>query len=203
MSGRRGRRRGYPSPIGAIVRGAVAGAAGTAAMDAAKYAQYRRGGGAQPFGAWETSEGLDDWESAPAPANVAKRLVEGLTQHELKAGKARLANNATHWGTGVGWGAAYGVLAGSLPSRKIRHGLLWGTVVWASSYVVLPVLGLYEPIWEYDAATLAKDLGAHLVYGVTSAAVFRVLAGPGPGLTGGPTGGLTRGLTGGRAQDVD
>jgi hypothetical protein len=152
-------------------------------MDTAQYVQYRLGGGTQPFAAWETSEGLHDWESAPAPAKVAKRLIEGLTQRELKADDARLANNATHWATGIGWGAAYGVLAGSLPARKVRYGLLWGTVVWASSYVVLPALGLYKPIWEYDATTLAKDLSIHLAYGVTTAAAFRLLAGPadGPG----------------------
>jgi hypothetical protein len=147
-------------------------------MDTAQYVQYRLGGGTQPFAAWETSEGLQDWESAPAPAKVAKRLIEGVTQQELKADKARLANNATHWATGIGWGAAYGVLAGSLPARKVRYGLLWGTVVWASSYVVLPALGLYKPIWEYDATTLAKDLSIHLVYGVTTATAFRLLAGP-------------------------
>ena len=177
------RRRRCITPLGAVVRGAVAGAAGTAAMDTAQYVQYRLGGGTVPFAPWETSKGLDNWESAPAPAKAAKRLIEGLTQRELKADKARLANNATHWATGIGWGAAYGVLAGSLPARKVRYGLLWGTVVWASSYAVLPALGLYKPIWEYDATTLAKDLGVHLVYGVTTAAAFRVLAGPagGPG----------------------
>ena len=88
--GLRKRRTRCLSPLGAIVRGAIAGAAGTAAMDAAQYAQYRRGGGTQQFGAWETSEGLDDWESAPAPAKLAKRVFEGVAQRELKPGKARL-----------------------------------------------------------------------------------------------------------------
>jgi hypothetical protein len=37
---------------------------------------------------------------------------------------------------------------------------------------VLPAAGLYEPIWKYDRKTLAKDLSAHLVYGVITAAVF-------------------------------
>jgi hypothetical protein len=41
---------------------------------------------------------------------------------------------------------------------------------------VLPRLGLYKPIWEYDRTTLAKDLSAHLVFGVTTAATFRVLS---------------------------
>ncbi|HKN50648.1 MAG TPA: hypothetical protein VJ010_10525 [Actinomycetota bacterium] len=176
--GRGERRKRCRSPLGAIVRGAIAGAAGTAAMDGAQYAQYRRGGGTRPFVAWETSEGLDDWDSAPAPAKLAKRLFEGMAQRELKPDKARLANNATHWATGIGWGAAYGVLAGSLGTRRVRYGLLWGAIVWASSYVVLPAFGLYKPIWEYDAPTLAKDLSIHLAYGVTTAAAFRVLAGP-------------------------
>jgi len=145
-------------------------------MDGAQYAHYHRGGGTQPFVPWETSEGLDDWDSAPAPAKLAKRLLEGVAQRELKPDKARLANNATHWATGIGWGAAYGVLAGSLGTRRVRYGLLWGAIVWASSYVVLPALGLYKPIWEYDAKTLARDLGVHLAYGLATAAAFRALA---------------------------
>ena len=170
--GRGERRARCLSPLGAILRGALAGAAGTAAMDGAQYAQYRRGGGTQPFAAWESSEGLDDWDAAPAPARLAKRLFEGVAQRELKPDKARLANNATHWAAGIGWGAAYGVLAGSLGTRRVRNGLLWGMVVWASSYVVLPAFGLYKPIWEYDTKTLAGDLTAHLGYGAGTGTTF-------------------------------
>lgn len=42
--------------------------------------------------------------------------------------------------------------------------------VWAGGYVVLPQLGVYEPIWKYDLATLRKDLGAHLAFGTATAA---------------------------------
>jgi hypothetical protein len=42
---------------------------------------------------------------------------------------------------------------------------------------VLPAAGLYKPIWEYDARVLAKDLRAHLLYGLTTAAVFRLTTG--------------------------
>jgi hypothetical protein len=44
--------------------------------------------------------------------------------------------------------------------------------VWISDYVILPLAGLYKPMWEYDAPTLAQDLGGHLVYGVTAAVAF-------------------------------
>ena len=45
----------------------------------------------------------------------------------------------------------------------------------ASSYAVLPLAKLYKPIWEYDRKTLAKDLSAHLAYGLATAAAFRLL----------------------------
>jgi hypothetical protein len=35
---------------------------------------------------------------------------------------------------------------------------------------------IYQPIWDYDAKTLAKDLSAHLVYGITAGTVVATLA---------------------------
>ena len=93
------------SPLGAVVRGAVAGAVGTVALDAANYAQYRAGGGTDDPLAWEFTAGLDSWDDAPAPAQVGRRLYEGLTQHRMPPGSARLVNNITHWGYGIFWGA--------------------------------------------------------------------------------------------------
>ena len=37
------------------------------------------------------------------------------------------------------------------------------------------VAGLYKPIWEYDAKTLAWDLGAHLAYGAGTGTTFWLL----------------------------
>jgi hypothetical protein len=64
---------------------------------------------------------------------------------------------------------------GILRSPKLRYGLPFGVGVWASGYVVLPVFGVYEPIWKYDAQTLGKDLSAHLVFGIATASAFRLL----------------------------
>jgi hypothetical protein len=36
--------------------------------------------------------------------------------------------------------------------------------------------GLYKPIWEYDAKTLAVDLSAHLAYGAGTGTAFWLLA---------------------------
>jgi hypothetical protein len=167
--------RSRSTPLGAIGRGLVAGAAGTLAMDTLLFARYRRGGGRDRFGGWEFSEGLDSWDDAPAPAQVGRRLVEGITQRTLPARRASLVNNVTHWSYGALAGLQYGVLGGSLRNPRIAYGAPFGTGVWAASYAVLPQLGLYKQIWEYDRTTLARDLSAHLVFGVVTAATFRVL----------------------------
>jgi hypothetical protein len=157
----------------AAARGVAASALGTLAMDLFLYRRYRREGGGSGLYAWESSAGLADWEQAPAPAKVGRRMVEAVTRRELSPRYARAVNNVTHWGYGMSAGAPFGVLAAGSP--KLRYGLPFGAGVWATGYAVLPALGVYRPIWEYDLPTLAKDLGAHLVYGLGTAAALRVL----------------------------
>jgi hypothetical protein len=164
------------TPLGAVARGLIAGLVGTAAMDGYLFARYKQQGGDSGFVAWESSAGLSSWEDAPAPAQVGKRLVEGLFQRELPAGDARLVNNVTHWGYGVLGGVQYGLVAGSLPHSRVLHGIPFGASVWAGSYVILPAAKLYKPIWEYGLSTLANDLSAHLVYGLATSTAFRLLS---------------------------
>jgi hypothetical protein len=165
------------TPLGVIVRGAAAGAVGTLAMDLVWYARYRREGGNSGFTDWEFSAGVDSWDSAPVPAQFGKRIFEGLFRRDLPPQTAGLVNNVTHWVTGMGWGATFGVLSGSVPTRRAWHGLVFGAGVWVQSYAVLVPAKLYKPPWDYDAVTLWKDLSAHLVYGLGTATAFRVLAG--------------------------
>jgi len=145
-------------------------------MDALLYKRYRDGGGTSGVAEWEFSEDVTSWEQAPAPAQVGRRLVEGLFAVELPATRARLVNNVTHWAFGILNGVQYGIVAESLPTPRIRYGLPFGATVWASSYVILPAAKLYEPIWKYDAETLAKDLSGNLMYGLATATALRLLS---------------------------
>ena len=156
------------------MRGALAGAAGTVAMDLLWYSRYRRGGGSDGFVAWDLSAGTEDFEHAGTPAQVGRRIVADLAHIELPDSAAAATNNVVHWATGVQWGAAYGAAAAlGAVTPGLRSGLLLGVVACSTSYVVLPLLELYKPIWEYDAKTLAEDYSAHLVFGsVTGAALW-------------------------------
>ena len=166
------RNRKHPiTPLAAVVGGLLAGAVGTASMDTIRYLRYRRAGGQDSWLEWEFAP-VESWDKAPDPGQVAKRVIEGFTQRELPDRWAFLASTVTHWGFGSAWGALYGVLAGSLSKPRPLYGLPFATVVWSSGYLVLPEAGLYKPIWEYDAKTLASDLSAHLGYGTGTGAAF-------------------------------
>ena len=105
--------------LGSIIRGVAASAVGTLAMDASLYRRYRHDGGDAAFAGWESSEGVVSWEDAPAPALVAKRLLEAVLKREVPPRYARPLNNATHWGFGLAAGAGYGLLLGSRQKPKV------------------------------------------------------------------------------------
>jgi hypothetical protein len=163
-------------PLRAAVRGAIAGALGTASMDALWYLRYRRGCGKSSFGDWETSADLKGWDDAPAPAKFGRLIVERTLHHDLPSKHARLVNNAVHWFTGAGLGAVFGIIGVKTADKAAWYGIPFGVLVWLQSYAVLGQVGLYKPIWEYDATTLRKDLTAHLVYGTTTAATIKWLS---------------------------
>ena len=163
------------NPVGSVARGAVAAAVGTLAMDLVWYARYRRGGGGDGFADWELSTGTSDFEDAPTPARVGQRLVREIAGVELPDRAAALTSDVVHWATGLQWGAGYGLAAAFGVEPGLRSGAVLGLVACSTSYVVLPLLGLYGPIWSYDASTLARDYSAHLVFGTVTGAALRVL----------------------------
>jgi hypothetical protein len=65
-------------------------------MDLVWYLRYKRGGGERNLVEWEFSADVRDWESAPAPAKVGKRLYEAFFERELPADRAATTNNITH-----------------------------------------------------------------------------------------------------------
>jgi hypothetical protein len=163
------------TPLASVAAGVLAGVVGTVCLDTVHYLKYRRTGGTESPLAWEFAP-VDSWEKAPAPGQVARRVIEGFTRRKLDDRWAWLTSTIAHWAYGSVAAAGYGILAGSLPRPNPLYGLPFGAAVWATGYVVLPEGGLYKPIWEYDAKTLAIDLSAHLAYGAGTGTTFWVLA---------------------------
>jgi len=169
------RTRKHPlTPLAAAAAGLLAGAVGTVCLDAVHYLKYRRTGGTESPLVWEFAP-VDSWETAPNPGQVARRVFEGFTQRKLSDRWAWPISTAAHWAYGSAAATMYGIVAGSARRPHPAYGVPFGATVWAAGYVVLPEAGLYQPIWKYDAKTLAWDLSAHLAYGAATGTTFWLL----------------------------
>jgi hypothetical protein len=149
-----------PTPLKATLLGLLAGAVGTGVMTAAQTAYMKKTGG----------------ESSSTPAEVAKRIIEGVFKREVPDERMDQLNNAMHVLYGTSWGAVYGITAGGRNPSVVRSGLVFALGVWGASLVELPAMGLAPPPWEYSPSDIAPDLGFHLVYGTSVAAAYGLIA---------------------------
>ncbi|MBW3662741.1 MAG: hypothetical protein KY469_06550 [Actinobacteria bacterium] len=152
--------------------GAVAGTVGTLAMDLLWYQRYRSGGGEDSFTEWEFVNSTESFDDASAPGEVGKRLADTVGV-DLPDEAAGTTTNVMHWLTGIGYGIGHGLLQRG--RGTITGGVLTGVGAFTNSYVTLGAMGVYKPMWEYDAQTLMKDLSAHIVYGLATSAAFATL----------------------------
>lgn len=171
------------TPLGALARGLVAGAAGTAVMTGAQAlgARLRGGGGDEGDGGDGAGGGgnggppRDPWEDAPAPAKVARRVIEGVFRREVPPERIGMLTNAMHWAYGTVWGAGFGLVRGSGLLRGAAGGAGFGMGVWAASYAQLVPMGVEDPPWTYPPAVLAEEGAYHLAYGLGVAAGWAAL----------------------------
>jgi hypothetical protein len=155
------------SPLGALAGGLVAGAAGTAAMTAYQDLVAKR--------RHQEQSAPKRWKDAPAPAQVGRRMLEGVLGRHVTLEQAPKLGRIMHWAYGTSWGGLYGLVAGTVRTPALPAGGAFGTAVWAASYAELVPLGIYEPPWKYPVKELALDLSYHLVFGVATAAAFERL----------------------------
>jgi hypothetical protein len=153
-----------------ILRGLVAGLVGTACMTAWQEVAARLRRHVEPK---MMRDDEDPWQRAPAPARLAKMVIERATGRAVPTNRIGLLTNAVHWGYGTSLGTVYALAASR--RKPIAAGAAFGTGVWAFSYATLVPLGLYEWPWKYSAKTIAKDVSYHLVYGLGTAAGYRLL----------------------------
>jgi hypothetical protein len=161
-----------PSPLGALVRGMVAGVAGAALQSLFLRATSR----------WTPEATQLSPENGGKPAREQKennletagrRVVEGLMQRgPLRAVEKRRAATAVHYLFGAAWGGLYGLWRESGRSS----GTAFGALVWmASDNLILPAFRLSGWPQRYRLAEHGYALQAHLTYGVGTAAAYALL----------------------------
>ena len=156
------------TPLAAVGQGLLAGLIGNAIFTGYQMLQAKLAGPA------ESSKPPKDWSETPEPAQVGQRVVEGVFEKDVPLEKAEAMTNAVHWIFGTSWGAVYGILEETF-HRPLTNAVVLASSVIAVDYTMLPAMNLYKPPWKYPAATLAKDYGNHLVYGLAVAGSYRAV----------------------------
>jgi uncharacterized membrane protein YagU involved in acid resistance len=141
-----------------LVIGAVAGFVGTMAMTAAMRRLHRR---------------LPEKERYPL---TPRELVDSGSEQlgvPLANETAKDVTTITHFVYGAAMGA---VVAALNPDPGKRGGALAGTAVWLASYMGwIPAVGMLEPATRHPARRNALMIGAHLVWGMSTAVALREL----------------------------
>lgn len=116
-------------------------------------------------------------EDENAPQTAGRAAYEAMTGHAPSKQMAEKLGTGMHWGMGVGMGALYGVLRGARDDGfDLGGGAAFGTSVWAmADEVAVPMLGLTAGPTAQPPSAHVKGLGAHIVYGVATAAAAQAL----------------------------
>ena len=149
------------------VKGLSSGVLGTAAMDVVAFRRNRSGGNRERFCSWEFSRNALSFDDVGAPGQLGQKLAK-MVRRPIEDRHAGATNNIVHWATGLGWGLAAGVLAKRTRLSPLGAGPVTGVAAFIVSYTVLPLVGLYKPIWRYDTKALSNDFAGHLVFGVVT-----------------------------------
>lgn len=156
-----------------LILGAIAGAAGTIALDIVSYADMVvRGRGASEMPA-EVIRRL------AAKAGIAPLSVPDDDTDEATRNRRRALGAIAGYKIGILLAALYGLV--SYPSTGERgivlRSILLGTLAMAASDVPATLLGITNPA-EWSPSSWASDIVPHAAYGLVTAAVFETIARP-------------------------
>lgn len=139
---------------GAIGKGLIAGAAGTAAMTVSSMLEAK----------------IRGREESTVPAQAAEKVLD--IEPQTEEAEQRLSN-LTHFGYGTGWGVPRGILGVFLPGPAATAAHF--AAVWGAGLGMLPTLGLAPPPTKWGAKELAVDAWHHAVYALATGVVFELL----------------------------
>ena len=144
----------YQSPLAVIIKGALAGAAGTAVMSAfMERAPELRDRAGMPLPQPPAPRANPD-----APSSPTEELAERVTEGQLPAEQRAAAGEAIHWAYGAGWGAYYGVMQSTFRLPSVIHGTFLGGLLTFVAVRFVPRLGLTPPAPAEPRATRDEHL---------------------------------------------
>lgn len=115
-------------------------------------------------------------EDEPATTKTAQVVSKRVFQHDLHGREKQVAGPAVHYGYGTAMGGLYGGLVEAFPAVGAGFGTAYGAALWlGADEIAIPALGLGKSPKKTSFSEHAGALAAHLVYGMTTEAVRRLV----------------------------
>jgi uncharacterized membrane protein YagU involved in acid resistance len=150
--------------------GAVAGTVGVWALDRVDWFMFRH----EDPAARRQTQAVRPYHAAPAQV-IADKAADAMGK-ELSDPEKNLPGTLIHYNLGIMPGAMYGAMRDRAPVIGTGRGALFGlTLFLAQDEVLNAVSGISARPSEYPWQAHARGLIAHLVYGMTTNAVFGAL----------------------------
>jgi|SRR6266568_9506064 len=119
----------------------------------------------------------DDPPTEDATMKTADAVVSAVTggRHLSLEGKEK-GGPIVHYAFGAIMGGCYGAIAEALPATTAGFGAAFGTTLFVGAdFIAVPALNLSQSSEDEPISSLATPFAAHLVYGLTTEAVRRVV----------------------------
>lgn len=117
-------------------------------------------------------------KSTPATVKAAEMISEKVFDHKLTKSERKIAGPSMHYAMGATSGLVYGIASELVPFSTAGAGLPFGAAVWLiADDVAVPALGLSKSPTEMPLSTHAYALSSHIVYGLTSDLVRKLVRG--------------------------
>jgi hypothetical protein len=137
----------HETPLGAAMKGAVAGLAGTAVLTAAMqqvpHMLEQVGLGPSKKGEWSGAGG--GRHSEKPVEKLAEKVAEGVFDTRLDRKDRQVAGQVIHWAYGAGWGTLYGVVQSTFRLPHLLHGTLLAGLMALAAATVVPSTKVVPP----------------------------------------------------------
>ena len=154
----------YPSPLEAVLKGALAGALATVVSYAT---------GRVLFGPFAPPEFLARRGGTPPPHRIVQKFAAGIFEVELTKAQESNLVWGVHFGYGAGWGILYALLQSSLRWPPLLTGPVYGFVVWVlGHHYLLPSTKISAPASKQPRSIANRWMAVNLVWGVVNAVLY-------------------------------
>jgi hypothetical protein len=161
------------------IAGIVGGVIGTYAMSEFQGLWSRAGDGDESDsagGRHDARDGQERSEDENANERAAQAIATRAIGRSLDHEQLGAAAAAVPYGFGTTMGALYGVAAETSPRARFGSGAAFGAALWVGAdEIAAPLFGLAGTENELSFELHAQALAAHIVYGVTTEVVRRVV----------------------------